>query len=104
MNTADNLLIQLKQEMQKQNSALLHSLDTSEVEFDDNYYNNRYRIVQKYKLIYVKRRDPLSYKIVEALVTLSLLPIIVICPILPMLFVLAITIRDDELLRSAKIK
>ncbi len=96
MNDPYSSIARLINEINDQNTKTLRSLDISDVVFDDNYYNNRYRIVHNYKLTHINKRDPLSIRIINSLLTLFIGILVIICPILPLGFALSVTIRNEE--------
>lgn len=96
MINKQNTLEKLRNNLQNQNTNALRTLDTSSVSFDGDYYNNRFRMVQLYNSIYVKRNDPVSIKAISSVLTLLVASIVIVCPLIPMAFLLAVTIKKEE--------
>lgn len=96
MNDPYSNIAKLITEINDQNTDALRSLDISNVVFDDNYYNNRYRIVQNYKHIYINKRDPLSISMINSLLTLIIGILVIVCPILPLGFALGVSVHNEE--------
>lgn len=96
MTHTDNSIDQLKQAIQKQNTEILRSIDTSKVKFDNDYYTKRYRIVRQYNSLYVKHKEPLGLKTVSFILIILIGTVVIALPILPFVFFLAIEIRKEE--------
>ena len=96
MINKQNVLEKLKNNIQNQNTNAMRAIDTSQVSFDGKYYDHRYRMVQLYNSVYVKRNDSFSIKAISSVLTMLVASIVVVCPLIPMAFSLAVTIKKEE--------
>ena len=96
MINTKNALEKLKSNIQNQNTNTLRALDTSKVSFDDEYYDKRYQMVQFYNIIYAKNYEPLFIKALSYILTLFIASIVVLFPIIPLIFSIAVSIRNEK--------
>ena len=104
MTNTKNALEKLKNNIQVQNTNVLRAIDTSKVCFDDKYYDDRYHMVRFYNIIYAQKHEPFCIKALSSVLTLLIASFVILFPIIPLIFSVAISIKNEEQRIKSKFK
>ena len=97
MNNSDHKKSTLLKLLLNDNSASLHAIDTSSVEFDKRYYRQRHRQIRLYKHnLLTDYSEKLFCGIIRFLILLMVFFSMLLFPIVPILSAISIFVYSEE--------